>query len=112
MMAEQPAAIRILRPRFEQFTYEDRAIQAGGTHLPDSCGCLACADARAAIGHVPLESEWAQRAHLARARLALLAAEDEPDGAPLPTFLAFAAVALLAFGFWAGALYLIARWVR
>jgi hypothetical protein len=104
--------IRILSPRFDQVTYEDRALTLALPHGPD-CPCLACADARAAIGHRPLESEWAHRAHLARARHALLAAvEDEPDAWALPTLLAFAAVALLAFGFWYGALRLIERFVR
>ena len=111
MTAEQPA-IHVLRPRFEQHTYEDWAIRAGGAHLPDSCGCLACSDARAAIGHVPLESEWAQRARLARARHALLAAEDEPDGPTLPTLVTFVTAVVWVVVFWAGALYLIERWVR
>ena len=109
-MKKEPESIRILRPRFDQYTYEDRAIRLGPPHGPD-CPDLACADARAAIGHVPLESELARRARLARARLALLT-DDEPDSELIPTLLAFAAVAVLVVVFWGGALYLIERFVR
>jgi hypothetical protein len=105
--------IRILSPRFDQVTYEDRALNLGPPHGPD-CPCLMDSDARAATGHVPLESEWAQRARLMRERDALLRAadEDEPGAGALLTLLAFAAVALLAFGFWFGVLRLIERFVR
>ena len=62
-------SIRVLRPRFDdQFTYEGHALKFGFPHGPDSCFCLACADARDHLGMAPLVPELEQRAERMRLR--------------------------------------------